>query len=290
MQPQERKMEAWKDGSTEAASPLPTFHPSNFPSSNLPSFRTHVIGRRTHWFERVDSTNTVAAGFSADEANDGLVIVAEEQSAGRGRQGRTWLSPPGEGLLLSVLLFPPEHLRRPAVLTGLAAVAVCETIHHCTRLQATIKWPNDVLVEGKKVCGILVEQVVLEGRGLVIGLGLNVNTPAAVFAEAGLPHAASLAMFAQRNLDRAEVLAVLLRQLDSHYHDVRQGRLDDLESRWRWHTGLLGKEVVVHVQSQPHEGRLVELAFNGAVLETNDGRYEHFMPEMVEHILAGASG
>src|SRR5262245_1906379 len=112
-----------------------------------------LIGRRLLFLEQVESTNTVAAAHANDAANDGLVVVANEQTAGRGRHGRPWLSRPGEGLLLSVLLFPPEHLRRPVLLTALAAVAVCETIDAAAGLQPTIKWPNDVLIRGRKVCG-----------------------------------------------------------------------------------------------------------------------------------------
>ncbi len=244
-------------------------------------FDTHLIGRRVLSCDRVESTNVLAAAAHAgDPANDGLVIVAEEQTAGRGRHGRKWLCPRGDGLLLSVLLFPPEPLRRPALLTGLAAVAVCDTISECSRLEATIKWPNDVLIQGKKVCGILVEH----GRGLVIGIGVNVNTPAAAFRDAGLDHAASLAMFTGREFVRESLFQTLVRRLDTYYHDLLAGQDGVLEARWRWHSGLIGRPVALTSQGRVHEGRILELAFAGIVLQETDGPHR-FAPELVEHIV-----
>src|SRR5205807_10605382 len=116
-------------------------------------------------------------------------------------------------VLLSVLLFPLADLRRPVVLTAWAAVSVCETILECTRLQAKIKWPNDVLLQGKKVCGILIEQ----SRGTVVGIGLNVNQSSEHFVAADLPDAASLAILTGKILDRRHILEVLIANLDEGY-------------------------------------------------------------------------
>src|SRR5262249_226815 len=147
----------------------------------------------------------------------------------------------GCGAWLSVLIFPPEPLRRPVLLTALAAVAVCETIFDCTKTEARIKWPNDVLLEGRKVCGILVEQ----GCATVIGIGLNVNTPAEAFASAHLEQAGSLAMMCGRPLDRDQVVSTLLEHLDRGYAELRDGNSSDLESNWRRHSSLLGRQVVM---------------------------------------------
>src|SRR5947199_8393836 len=110
------------------------------------ALNTRLIGRRTLVFDCVDSTNTVAARLADDPANDGAAVLAAEQTAGRGQHGRRWQCRPGDGVLLSVLLFPPPALRRPAVLTALAAAAVCETVRRLTGLPPRIKWPNDVLL------------------------------------------------------------------------------------------------------------------------------------------------
>src|SRR6516225_4772837 len=121
---------------------------------NLPS---QHIGRRVQVFDQLDSTSTRAAQLADDPHHHGTVILAGEQTAGRGQHGRGWQAPPGRAVLMSVLLFPPPSLRRPALLTAWAAVSVCETIREATSLQAKIKWPNDVLLQGRKVCGILIE-------------------------------------------------------------------------------------------------------------------------------------
>jgi BirA family biotin operon repressor/biotin-[acetyl-CoA-carboxylase] ligase len=249
-----------------------------------PSTEWHLdtlrLGRRVHVFDRLDSTNTYAATLAHDPANDGMVVLAREQTAGRGQYQRTWQAPAGTSVLLSVLFFPPPPLRRPALLTAWAAVSVCETILQATGLQARIKWPNDVLVRGRKVCGILIEQ----GHGTVAGIGLNVNQSAEVFARAGLPQAASLAMLGGRRLDCDAVAELLIRQLDAEYDLLRKGDLNTLEACWKWRVGLLGKQVTAVCIDGRHRGRLRELAFAGLELEQADGRMLMLPPEVVRHL------
>src|SRR6185437_3830883 len=129
---------------------------------------TERIGRRVLVFDEVDSTNTVAAGLDVAE---GTVVLAKNQTEGRGRFGRVWRSRPGAALLLSVRLRPPAELRRPSVLTAWAAVGVGDAIAALTGRTARIKWPNDLLIDERKVCGILIEQ----GATTIIGIGLNLN-------------------------------------------------------------------------------------------------------------------
>src|SRR6516225_9244551 len=118
---------------------------------------TRRLGRRVLVFDRLDSTNNLAATLANDPANEGLAILADEQTAGRGQHGRTWLAAPGQSVLLSVLIAPPPELCRPAVLTAWAAVAVCATIQRTLDQPPRIKWPNDVLLNERKVGGILIE-------------------------------------------------------------------------------------------------------------------------------------
>src|SRR5439155_21260352 len=121
--------------------------------------------------DRVDSTNTRGAALAAaDPDADGLVLVADDQLAGRGQYGRVWQSRPGSSLLMSVVLRPPPELRRPVVLTAWAAVAVADAIRALTGAQSRIKWPNDLLIRGKQVCGILIEQTGT-GRGVTAVAG-----------------------------------------------------------------------------------------------------------------------
>jgi BirA family transcriptional regulator, biotin operon repressor / biotin---[acetyl-CoA-carboxylase] ligase len=241
---------------------------------------TRYVGRRVLVFDRLDSTSNHAALLADDPANDGVAVLADEQTAGRGQHGRSWQCPPKSGVLLSLLLFPPPVLRRPALLTAWAAVSVCETILHATGLQARIKWPNDVLLRGRKVCGILLEQ----GRGLVAGIGLNLNQSAEDFEQMELPQAASLACFTGRGHDRDEVARKLLRQLDEEYERLCQGDLVTLEASWKWRIGLLGKQVQVECADGIHRGRLRELGWDGLELEGPGDALLRIPPESVRHL------
>jgi BirA family biotin operon repressor/biotin-[acetyl-CoA-carboxylase] ligase len=241
---------------------------------------THHIGRRILVYDRVDSTNSVAATLAVDPANAGVVVLANEQTAGRGQYGRHWECPPGAGVLMSVLLFPPPSWNRPAILTAWAAVSVCETVRQLTGLPARIKWPNDVLLRGKKVCGILIEQ----GLGTIAGLGLNVNQPAEAFAAPGLTHGTSLCQFTGEPLDSTAVAQRLINILNEEHERLRQGDLDTLESCWKWNVGLLGRQVAAECADRTVHGRLLDLTFSGVLLESASGEMLSLLPEVVKHL------
>jgi BirA family biotin operon repressor/biotin-[acetyl-CoA-carboxylase] ligase len=240
------------------------------------------IGKRVLFFDRVGSTNSLAAEMARDPANDGVAILAREQTAGRGQQGRSWMCQPDLGVLLSVLIFPPEFLRRPVILAAWAANAVCETIRRLTGLEAAIKWPNDVLISGRKVCGILIEQ----GHGTVIGVGLNVKQSLASLQEMGLPDACSLACFLDEpaSVEVRDVALELIAELDRQYAPLLDQRFSPLEQAWRLRSGLMGRRVTVECQTAKFEGRLRHLSFDCVELdEVEDGRLK-LQPEMVKHI------
>jgi len=283
---------------------------------------TRQIGRRVLIYDRLDSTNTQAAQFGDDGRNHGLVIVALEQTAGRGQHGRSWQAPSGRAVLMSVLLFPPTALRRPVLLTAWAAVSVCETIRQATGIQAKIKWPNDVLLRGRKVCGILIESKTRSSKSqeprtkfqvpstknqepdskdqvpganlefgswnleipTVVGIGLNVNQTAEDFERAGLPQAGSLSMFTPQVLDCPTVTRLLVERLDEEYDRLVQGDLAGLEACWKWHLGLLGKQVAVDCPDGRHWGRLRELNLEFVELEKDGFGLTRLMPEVIQHI------
>jgi BirA family transcriptional regulator, biotin operon repressor / biotin---[acetyl-CoA-carboxylase] ligase len=248
---------------------------------------TRRLGRRVLIFDRLDSTNTLAARLAAEGATEGIAILADEQTAGRGQHGRTWQAGPGDGVLLSLLLFPPPALRRPAVLTAWAAVGVCGVVREVTGVPARIKWPNDVLVRGRKVCGILIEQGGgASGLATVAGIGLNVRQSAEAFAAADLPEAASLAQLAPAPPDTAEVARLLIRRLDEEYDRLCLGDLSALEESWRSHLDLLGRQVVAECQDGTHvAGRLRALSFEGVELDRPGAPPLVLRPERVQHLL-----
>ncbi|HEY7308966.1 MAG TPA: biotin--[acetyl-CoA-carboxylase] ligase [Gemmataceae bacterium] len=265
---------------------------------------TRRLGRRVLVFDRLDSTNNLAASLADDPANDGLAILANEQTAGRGQHGRTWLAAPGQSVLLSVLVSPPPELCRPAVLTAWAAVSVCMVVRETIGWPTRIKWPNDVLLDYRKVCGILIESVAGRRAGgispllsspqqgvetprspcFIVGIGLNVQQGAETFAAAGLPEATSLAQFATGPLDTHAVAAALIRQMDRDYDLLCRGDLATLEASWRQHLALLGKHVVAACHDATYHGRLMELSFSHIKLAQTAGPPLMRAPERIQHL------
>jgi BirA family biotin operon repressor/biotin-[acetyl-CoA-carboxylase] ligase len=246
---------------------------------------TRRLGRRVLVFDRLDSTNTRATRLADEGATEGVAVLADEQTAGRGQHGRSWLATPGDAVLLSLLLSPPPPLRRPAVLTAWAAVSVCAVVSEVTGLQARIKWPNDVLLRGRKVCGILIEQG--RGRGgliTVVGIGLNVRQGPGVFAAAGLPDATSLAAACPTPPDTAETARRLVRRLDEEYGQLCDGDLGTLEACWAWHLGLLGREVAAECADATYHGRLCRVSFAAVELEQLGDGLLVLQPERVQHL------
>jgi BirA family biotin operon repressor/biotin-[acetyl-CoA-carboxylase] ligase len=159
-------------------------------------------------------------------------------------------------------------------------VSVCETILRAVGAQAKIKWPNDVLIQGRKVCGILIEQA----RGIVVGIGLNVLQDAASFDAVELLQAGSLALFSERPLDRYTIAQQLLAELDDGYAALCRGDVGTLEACWKWRLGLLGKQVVAECPGGDVRGRLLEVAFAGLELEVADRGIVRLAPETVRHL------
>jgi BirA family biotin operon repressor/biotin-[acetyl-CoA-carboxylase] ligase len=226
------------------------------------------IGRRIAVWDRVPSTNDIAARAASSRANDGLAVLAEEQTAGRGRRGRTWSAPPRSSILLSVLIFPDGPLDDPAWLTALGAVAVAEVVAEATGVDARIKWPNDVRVERRKVAGILVER----GPGAVVGIGLNVNIVSGDFPPELADSATSMLRLAGRGFDRSEIVRLLLRRLD-HWYGL--GLVDgpaSLDAPLRSRSEHLGREVRVATTTGVVEGRLEAIEVGrGITLAGRDG-------------------
>ena len=213
-----------------------------------------VIGRRLLFYETLPSTMDEAARLGAEGAEEGTVIVAEEQTAGRGRFRRDWVSPKGN-LLFSILLRPSLYSMR--YLSILAGVAAARAVASATGLTPTIKWPNDVRVGGKKVGGILVESS-LEGNRVnyaVVGIGINVEFDPATMSEIA-DTATGLNKELGGPVSREQLLRHALQEADSLYHDLQQGSppLDE----WRGLLDTLGRQVTVQVSRPGAEAGTVD--------------------------------
>ena len=184
---------------------------------------TDRFGRTMRGYETVGSTNTAAAEWARDGAPEGSVVVTEYQSAGRGRHGRAWTAKKGQNLMFSVVLRPALAADRLGLITVAASVAVAEAIDaFVSPHRAALKWPNDVLLEGRKTCGMLLESS-LSGRQeaevVVLGVGLNVNQT--TFPDTLADTATSLRLTAGRAVPRAPLFARLLRRLEVRYDAVQ---------------------------------------------------------------------
>lgn len=202
------------------------------PSLLRPELGDCPFGRVIVHYFRTDSTNAVAFKLAEEGAEHGTVVVAEEQTAGRGRLGRSWFSEKSSGIYASIILRPPLAPAAAPVLTLAAGLAAQKALASATGLAVDIRWPNDLLVNGKKVCGILTEMSAELDRlhAVVLGIGINVNhsqMPAALESIA-----TSLRMEAHRSISRAQVLVALLRELERHYQMLLKNGNRAITERW----------------------------------------------------------
>ena len=207
-----------------------------------------TVGKEIRRFEVLDSTNDelkrmIAAGIETD----GLAVIAEEQTAGRGRRGRKFLSAAGKGLYISVLLKPACPAALLPSLTAWTAVAVCDAIQKTCGICARIKWPNDIVVSGKKLCGILTELVMTERPCVIVGIGVNVKQTAEDFGSVLAETATSFAQIIEMPPDMELLTASLLRELDTMYRLFPAAKTDYSE-RYRQNCLTRGR-VVVHTQA-----------------------------------------
>lgn len=232
-----------------------------------------IIGRKVLSFAATDSTMDVAHRLAAAGEPEGTVVVAERQTRGRGRLGRSWISPAGQGIYASVILRPKLPTAAAPILTLLAAVAVVRAARAAAGVAAQIKWPNDVVVRGRKVAGILIEvnAELNRVRAAVIGIGLNVNTP-----KSALPKlATSLAVERGEPCDRLAVARALLVALDELYGELRRHGRGPILKDWRADSMTLGRRVRVACQDRHVDGEALNITENGALLvRTDHGRTE----------------
>lgn len=232
------------------------------------------LGAKIIHHESVGSTNDEARALAAAGAPEGTVVVAEEQTGGKGRLGRRWESPRGTGVWLSVILRPPLPPAEVSPLTLVAAVAVAEAIERATGLRPGIKWPNDVLVNGRKVCGILTELSAEVERinHVILGIGINVNLASADLPEEVRGSASSLAAEAGAPVSRARLAGELLSRLDYWYRVFLRQGFDPAREVWKRYSITLGRPVTASSRTQRIEGIAVDVEGDGALLiEMADG-------------------
>jgi BirA family biotin operon repressor/biotin-[acetyl-CoA-carboxylase] ligase len=239
--------------------------------------KTKIIGRDVRVFEQTTSTNDVIEKLARDGVKEGVVVFAESQTKGRGRLGRKWISPAHKGLWFSLLLRPNLRPQEATQLTVASATALRRAIHSETGLNPEIKWPNDILVCGKKVAGILTEMSAELDRvqHIILGIGVNVNTSASEFQPELRKLVTSLKIESGRTISRADLATAILHELDRDYAHVCTGGFTALADEWEAHCTTIGRNVTIQIGGRRLRGRAESLSDDGALLlRTEHGRLE----------------
>ena len=240
------------------------------------NLQTRRVGRGVLCFDEVDSTNDIAWDSSRQVDTDGLVILAESQRLGRGRLGRKWITPPdSENILMSILLRDPQKLLPHESITIAAGLSVAEGIDDTLHLSSSLKWPNDVLIDGKKLAGIIVELRQSESENLlVIGIGINVTDHPPESAVDKPP--TSLRDQTQQYLDRNEIIRSVLKAFDKWVDFIPAGKLEELHDAWRNRCGMINQWISVQSNGQRYTGRVLDVdPTDGLVLCDERGVHFH---------------
>jgi len=238
------------------------------PAEVTSGLETRRIGREVVYFEITDSTNAQARRLAEDGAAEGTVVIADQQTSGRGRLGRFWLSPPGVNLYLSIILRPTFPPRDATSMTFLSAVAVAHAVAEAGPFVPQLKWPNDLLLDGKKVAGLLnemnaeTEQV----HYLVLGIGVNLNMATAQFPSDLRTPATSLLAAGGVEVSRRMFTQNLLRHLDNLYDQYLREGFAPIRAAWEQHCNMIGRQVEVDSPPQRFVGTVYGIDAIGALL------------------------
>ncbi len=232
-----------------------------------PLLATHELGQVLHCHEELASTNDLAKVLADEGAVHGEVVIAERQTAGRGRRGRVWLSPPRKNLYLSVVLRPDLPPQRASELTLVASVALCEAIREAG-VEASIKWPNDILVGGRKVAGILTEMAAEPDavQWVVVGIGVNLNARPEDFPDDLRGRATSLAVERRQPVPRALFAAALLARLEEWVERHAEDGFEPIRKAWKERSVTLGCRVQAQADGRDVEGVAEDVDGSGALL------------------------
>ncbi|MBM4762100.1 biotin--[acetyl-CoA-carboxylase] ligase [Bacillus sp. B15-48] len=239
---------------------------------------TEFIGRHIHHEDIVDSTQKVAHRLASDGVIEGTVVVAEEQTLGRGRLDRKWYSPKYTGVWMSIILRPRLPLQKAPQLTLVTAVAVVEAIEEVTGISPQIKWPNDILINGKKVTGILTELQADSDRinAVIIGIGMNVNQQQADFPEEINHIATSLAIESGQTISRAALIQAVFARLEKLYLTYTKNGFYPIKLLWESYALSIGKKIIARTITGDITGKAVGITDEGVLkIEQADGQISH---------------
>jgi BirA family biotin operon repressor/biotin-[acetyl-CoA-carboxylase] ligase len=235
---------------------------------------TQFIGKKVIYKEKIDSTNTSAFRLALGGEPEGACIIAETQETGKGRLGRKWFSPVGKNLYLSVVLRPKIHPSRVYPITFISSLAVYDTIEMSTGIQPTLKWPNDVLIKGKKVCGTLIELSTEADlvRFVIVGIGFNINMKEEEIDKDIQQKATSLFMETKKIYERASVCGILLTNLEKYYSVFEKRGEKEICEIWEKQAAIKGKYMEITQMGESYKGVSEGIDRDGAMLLNINGQ------------------
>ncbi len=263
-----------EEGYEIEASPHLGYRLIHIPDSLLPDeikwkLKAKIIGREVISYKKVDSTNDVAYSLAEKGMKEGTVILAEEQARGKGRLGRKWVSHPKGGIYMSCILRPKISPNEIARITLLAAVAVAKSVREVSGLPAMIKWPNDILINGHKVCGILTEMKAEQDTVdfIILGIGINVNTPSSHLPEGGTSLREELARSGRdEKISRVDLVKKVIENIEENYVILKKEGFEPIIDAWKHFSAMLGSRVKVILQNRVFEAEAYDIDADGALL------------------------
>jgi BirA family biotin operon repressor/biotin-[acetyl-CoA-carboxylase] ligase len=249
------------------------YHPNAMRTHDIQSrLTTKKFGREIHYYETLPSTNVLAKELLQSGTSEGAVVITDNQTDGRGRASRKWFTEPFKNLTFSVIIKPKIDPERMGSVSLYAGLCVAEAVEKITMLRPVCKWPNDILLNGKKICGILSETVFEfnQLKGIVIGVGINVNQR--VFPAEVQSTASSLSLETGDEYDYVSVLASVLGRMEDNYRFIQQGNIEQIFENWKRYTTMFGQTVSVHQEEKKITGIAARLDEDGGlILVTSNG-------------------
>jgi len=237
------------------------------------SLKVKELGLHIHFFDKIESTQDCALSMAQNDSPSGTVIIAEKQSAGRGRMGKKWISPKG-GLWMSIILQPRFTSRKISLIQFIGALAVGDSILEMTGIVCTHKWPNDILIRGKKVCGILVDANFEGDKGgtVVVGIGLNANfSTQELFNSAtleGCSDVTTLRDEIKHDIALNDITKLIIEKLEHYYLLLEDGKTGEIIESWKRGSEIFGQKVTIKDGDNILYGRALGLDDFGALLIT----------------------
>ena len=266
---------------------LLTTTPDRVDPARITSYlETARLGHTIRYFEEITSTQTFAHELVRNGAKDGTVVVAESQSAGKGRMARPWESTKGKGIWMTIIIRPNVLPHQAPQFTLIAAVAVVNAIKSLHKsINPEIKWPNDILIDGKKCTGILTEMIAeMDGvQALLIGIGINVNQQKEDFPEELQNIATSLSIEANEKLNRAKLIATTLKYLEKYIDLYLQVGFEPIKTLWEEFSGTIGKRIKATTLREVVEGMAIGITSDGVLeVKVDDGEIKRIYSADIE--------